>query len=745
MGDEEHKDGVSRREMLQGAAAASALLAAGGMTGPAVAASAGLPPLDLAEYSYEYIGVETAQTARGPIVDGRCIYVEYFVPRQLHRPYPVILVHGGTGQGLDWMTTPDGRPGWLNHLLAEGYAVYVVDRQGQGRNPYWPALHGEFAATPPNYEEASLKVANLKKDTANPYGRLHTQWPGSGEIGDPALDQFVSGRGQAVSDPAMAEEVWRSRAGLLLERTGPAILMTHGDSSGFAWLAADAKPELVKGIVTLEPDGPGFRSQVTMQGAAAVVTLVQPLPWGLTRTKLTYDPPAAAPGELRTVEQGDYRLQADPPRKLVNLAKTPIVVVTAEASAANGRDPGVVALLRQAGCDAEQLKLADHGVRGNGPFPMLEKNNREALQPILTWLDRKVAPALAQPRTAEAATRPNADSSAVRVAEIGNFFVGVQRVRQQGVTVATAQTHVQYLVPAELKHRTPIIMIHGGIGQWNHMAGIGGRPGWAHFFLREGYPVYILDRPTFGRVPVDTFPGSRNLTMRTTGIGGQLAPSPIMPGPKPGYGLYGEDLSLQFTALEAAAPPSMAHHSEQFARGVVELLDRIGPSVLFTHAWSGSQGWAIADRRPALVKAMITLESNNAPFEGEVVWGLSAIPLAFDPPAARPQDIKLADWTPPAGSLGDARPFKVQAEPARKLKNLTKIPTLWVINNPSRYSGPAQVHFLRQSGVPVEYMDLGDYGVRGQTNLVLLQKMSWEAFVPLRDWLARKGVDGRVA
>ena len=87
----------------------------------------------------------------------------------------------------------------------------------------------------------------------------------------------------------------------------------------------------------------------------------------------------------------------------------------------------------------------------------------------------------------------------------------------------------------------------------------------------------------------------------------------------------------------------------------------------------------------------------------------------------------------------------MQAEPARKLKNLTKIPTLWVINNPSRYSGPAQVHFLRQSGVPVEYMDLGDYGVRGQTNLVLLQKMNWEAFTPLCDWLAKKGVDGRVA
>jgi hypothetical protein len=114
------------------------------------------------------------------------------------------------------------------------------------------------------------------------------------------------------------------------------------------------------------------------------------------------------------------------------------------------------------------------------------------------------------------------------------------------------------------------------------------------------------------------------------------------------------------------------------------------------------------------------------------------LPVAYDPPAASPAEIRLAEWTPPAGSLGDIRPFRIQAEPARKLKNLQGIPTLWVTNNPSRYSGPAQIRFLQQAGVDVELMDLARHGVGGYSNLVLLQNKNFEAFAPIRDWLARR-------
>ena len=51
-------------------------------------------------------------------VGGQQMYVEYMIPAQVRHPFPMVLVHGGGGQGTDWMGTPDGRPGWFQILVA---------------------------------------------------------------------------------------------------------------------------------------------------------------------------------------------------------------------------------------------------------------------------------------------------------------------------------------------------------------------------------------------------------------------------------------------------------------------------------------------------------------------------------------------------------------------------------------------------------------------------------------------------
>src|SRR5207244_4658888 len=106
------------------------------------AKAADLPPLDIAEWSFFWTGVERVDLGRGPVVSGKQMYVEYQIPAKVKHPYPIVLIHGGGGQGLDWMGTPDGRRGWAPMLLEEGYKVYVVDRPGHGRSPYHPDLHG---------------------------------------------------------------------------------------------------------------------------------------------------------------------------------------------------------------------------------------------------------------------------------------------------------------------------------------------------------------------------------------------------------------------------------------------------------------------------------------------------------------------------------------------------------------------------------------------------------------------------
>lgn len=51
----------------------------------------------------------------------------------LERPR-LVLVHGGGLTGACFGTTPDGRPGWAEHLAASGYDVHVVDQPARGRS-----------------------------------------------------------------------------------------------------------------------------------------------------------------------------------------------------------------------------------------------------------------------------------------------------------------------------------------------------------------------------------------------------------------------------------------------------------------------------------------------------------------------------------------------------------------------------------------------------------------------------------
>jgi len=50
------------------------------------------------------------------------------------------------------------------------------------------------------------------------------------------------------------------------------------------------------------------------------------------------------------------------------------------------------AFLKQAGVPVDFIRLAEIGIRGNGHFLMLEKNNLEIAAVIAGWLDRRVTP-----------------------------------------------------------------------------------------------------------------------------------------------------------------------------------------------------------------------------------------------------------------------------------------------------------------------------------------------------------------
>lgn len=211
-----------------------------------------------------------------------------------------------------------------------------------------------------------------------PEARLHTQWPGSGHAGDPTFDAYFASTVQFLADVHIEQTGMKAAGAALLDRIGPAILITHSQGGPAGWLMADARPRLVKAIIAIEPAGPPFVNRV-MKG-------VVQKPYGITDVALTYDPPPEA-GDIplptqviNSVGKESWILQAEPARKLVNLLDTPVVVVTAEASYHAGYDECTVRFLKQAGVDVQWLRLVDHGIRGNGHMMFMELNNLEIAQ-----------------------------------------------------------------------------------------------------------------------------------------------------------------------------------------------------------------------------------------------------------------------------------------------------------------------------------------------------------------------------
>src|SRR4029453_4163480 len=217
------------------------MLADHARAGAAQAAAAGTtaPMLDLAEWTYFFVGVERAELARATYVNGKQMYVEVFTPAQVRHPYPSVLVHGGGGQGLDWMCTPDGRRGWALILLEEGYKVYVVDRPGHGRSPFHPDVDGPFPAQNLPLEQMSGQFPphNAARPAANDLRKKHNQWPGTGEIGSKDLDQMVASQGGSYVQagggaPAAAGRGGAAGRGAVPAPAAPVIVGVGGMPAG---------------------------------------------------------------------------------------------------------------------------------------------------------------------------------------------------------------------------------------------------------------------------------------------------------------------------------------------------------------------------------------------------------------------------------------------------------------------------------------------------------------------------------
>jgi len=383
------KDRMFRRRTV--AAVALAALAAGG-----IAQAAADGPLTLARDGFFYVG------GRSTTVDGRTyvsrqMYVEVRVPAQQTHRYPVVMVHGGTMSGTNFTGTPDGREGWAQYFVRQGYAVYVVDQPGRGRSGYLAAAYGP--ARNVDRDNAPRRFVAQEKYKLWPQAHLHTQWPGSGEADDPAAQQLAQSQLPAIASFATQQLLNRDALLALLDRIGPAILLVHSQAGAFGWPVADARPDLVKAILAIEPNGPPFHGLEFVGAPDFFKEGPIALAWGITSLPLTFAPAVQDAAEL-AIEREDaadgpdlarcWRQKA-PARALPNLQKMPILVLTSEASYHAPYDHCTVKFLQQAGVKPSFVKLVDLGIRGNSHVMMLEKNNREIAAVIAKWLDQNLS------------------------------------------------------------------------------------------------------------------------------------------------------------------------------------------------------------------------------------------------------------------------------------------------------------------------------------------------------------------
>lgn len=353
-------------------------------------------PLVIAKQGYFFVGGTYHTVGTTQYISGQA-YVEYQIPQNVKHPYPIVMIEGFGLTGTNFTGTPDGREGWAQYFLRQGYAVYVYDQPGRGRSAWVASAYGAIPQ-PTSATASQNSFSRPEGPNLYPTAHLHTQWPGTGLIGDPIFDQFAASTSPAIGGGLIYEPLNQKAGAELLDRIGPAILLGHSQGGLILWPIADARPNLVKALVAFEPGGPPFYGVRFLGPPNWFENAALSFPWGITTGPMTYEPAVTNPAELQPVQEATAQgpnlvrcwRQTEPANTLKNLVGIPTAIVTSEASSPAARDHCTSQFLTQAGVENTHIRLEREGIHGNGHMMMLEKNSDEIAAVVDRWLRANV-------------------------------------------------------------------------------------------------------------------------------------------------------------------------------------------------------------------------------------------------------------------------------------------------------------------------------------------------------------------
>jgi len=222
----------------------------------------------------------------------------------------------------------------------------------------------------------------------------------------------------------------------------------------------------------------------------------------------------------------------------------------------------------------------------------------------------------------------------------GSFFVGGQRLRSdrpsnaQGATpgdIMTNQMYVQYRIPKTISG-PPIVMVHGsGHTGVTYETTPDGREGWATYFARKNFPVYVVDHAGRGRSSFDPtvinrarsesnaalLPADVPLTTRERAWA-NFRFGTAYPTPYPGSQFPLDSLDQYVSQLVPNTETTLPGGGTNTVKALSALLDRIGPAIVMVHSQSGSYGLDLI-RSSDKVRAFIDVEGNCGPLSADDV------------------------------------------------------------------------------------------------------------------------------
>jgi hypothetical protein len=265
------------------------------------------------------------------------MYVQYFTPAHIKAKVPMLLWHGGGLTGVTYETTPDGREGWSHFFIRQGWKTYVSDAVERGRSGWaspdvWPSSP-QFLPIENPWPRFRMGAKPWSDDPKQREELPGNQFPAEGYL------NFMK---QVVPRWTTTDEVTIKAYTELVDKVCPCVVLVHSQAGQFGQKVAQARPDLVKALVLIEPAGFGDPAQASALKNTPILTI--------------YGDHIEQDSRWPALRQTQMKLNE---------------------------------LYRQAGAQVDVINLPEVGIKGNSHMLMMDRNNQQIAQLIQDWLKGK--------------------------------------------------------------------------------------------------------------------------------------------------------------------------------------------------------------------------------------------------------------------------------------------------------------------------------------------------------------------